>query len=188
MPSRISSAIESAVCAEFSTNLTVLEIAAKHNVSECTVKRVFKRNFMSGARHDRYRRMCAVGKMGDKNPMKGKLGPLHHAYVEEAFDSFGYKFVPAPTWYKGRVEGGKAAEHIIRCCEKYGLTKVERGFVVHHIDGAITNNNTDNLELLTIGEHMRHHNTGKPKHRKVQRLSRKGVGGSAPEAQDNSPS
>lgn len=34
------------------------------------------------------------------------------------------------------------------------------GKVVHHVDGDVNNNRKGNFQLMTIGEHMRLHNTG----------------------------
>ncbi len=37
--------------------------------------------------------------------------------------------------------------------------KLKRSEVVHHKDGNGLNNNLNNLEIMSIGDHMRHHNT-----------------------------
>ena len=80
--------------------------------------------------------------------------------------------VNVPDWWEGSRKASKYLEHIIVGCAKYGLTKPKKGYVFHHIDDDKLNNDPDNLEMMTISAHMKHHSS----ERKVQRLSRKGVG------------
>lgn len=39
--------------------------------------------------------------------------------------------------------------------------KIPEGYVIHHINGKKTDNNPCNLQLMSNGEHTKHHNTGK---------------------------
>jgi len=51
---------------------------------------------------------------------------------------------------------GHIFEHRYVVCEKYGTgALIDR--VVHHIDGDKLNNNIENLEIMTMSEHTKHH-------------------------------
>jgi hypothetical protein len=180
MPCRISVEKENEVLSYFQTEKTLDEVAAAVKLNPGTVQRVFARNKSKEELANRYSRMCRVGKLGKKNPMFGRVAEMHHRWVNETYDVHGYKWVKAPCWYTGTVDCSKALEHHVNWCLANGHTKVPDGYVIHHKDHCVTNNDATNLEMLTVGEHMRHHNKGVP--RKVQRLSRKGVGNSVPEA------
>ena len=106
---------------------------------------------------NRFKRACARSKTGDLNPMKGKTRELHPRYVESYVNWQGYRWVTAPDWFTGSKKGNKAVEHHIVGCEKYGITEIPKGYVVHHIDEDKLNNDPDNLEMMTISEHMIHH-------------------------------
>ncbi len=112
--------------------------------------------------------------------MKGKTGMKHHNAVEVGINSAGYKTVFAPDWYSGKRDGNKVYEHILVYCEHNGFAFLPNGMVVHHLDENKQNNHPDNLVLVSIQDHRRIHAWLN----KVQRLSRKGVGGSALEAPD----
>mgnify|MGYP001559225428 CR=1 FL=1 len=61
--------------------------------------------------------------------------------------------------YEYKKQNGKfRLNHIIIYEEHYKI-KIPKGFIVHHIDNNRLNNNIDNLRLMTIGEHLKHHNT-----------------------------
>ena len=113
--------------------------------------------FGEQAIRDRFRRLCALSKDGEKNPMFGKTKELHPRYVTEYVNWQGYRFVDAPDWYEGSKKGTKAAEHVVIGLQKYGLTSLPPKHVIHHKDEDKLNNDPDNLELMTISEHMTHH-------------------------------
>ena len=53
-------------------------------------------------------------------------------------------------------ENGYILEHRMIAAEKWGIEAV-RGMVVHHKDGNKQNNAIENLELMSNGDHGRHH-------------------------------
>lgn len=125
---------------------------------------------------ERFKRLCAVTKFGKSNPMFGKTGAAHHRWTPRRESSQGYWKIDAPEWYTGLgVSGRKVHEHTIVMCEKLGVTELPSHMVVHHKDGRKLNNHPDNLELLNRGSHMVTHRWMRHR-KKVQRLSRKGVG------------
>ena len=157
----------------FATDLTSRQVA---KVFGCcyhrSIKPLWLEFFGEIAVHDRFRRSCARSKTGDKNPMLGRTAELHPRHKERYIAPTGYRMVNVPDWWEGSRKASKYLEHVIVGCEKYGLTKPMKGYVFHHIDDDKLNNDPDNLEMMTISAHMKHHSD----ERKVQRLSRKGVG------------
>lgn len=93
----------------------------------------------------------------------------------------GYKTVFKPDWWESNTKDSRIYEHIYIYCKHNNLNCLPKGYVIHHIDGDIDNNDISNLQILTISEHIKLH----WQQRKEQRLSSDGVGSSTPEAHDN---
>lgn len=71
----------------------------------------------------------------------------------------GYYVVPKPEWYTGTSYGKQTEyEHRIIGCEKYGLTEIPEGYVIHHKDENKRNNDPDNLLLMSRSDHNMIHN------------------------------
>lgn len=138
-----------------------------------SIKPLWLEAFGATALHDRYRRSCARSKLGKQNPMFGAKRELHPRHVKSYISKLGYRMVDVPDWWEGPTKASKYLEHVIVGCAKYGLTKPTKGFVFHHEDHDKLNNSPDNLTMMSIAEHMAHHKNAT---RKVQRLSREGVG------------
>lgn len=142
----------------FHTDLTVKEVGEAMGCGyHASVKPYWLQWFGEEAVHDRFRRACARSKTGNLNPMTGNTKEKHPRYVESFVNWQGYVWATAPDWFTGTKRHIKAQQHHIVACEKYGLTEIPKGYVVHHIDEDKTNNHPDNLEMMTISEHMRHH-------------------------------
>ena len=143
----------------FHSDLTNKEVAA---IFSCDYNRSLKKFwvewFGQDAVHERFKKSCARSKTGELNPMKGKTREHHHRYVESYINNQGYVWATVPDWYTGSRRNIKAQEHHLVACEKYGITEIPKGYIVHHIDENKTNNHPDNLEMMTISEHMRLHN------------------------------
>ena len=74
----------------------------------------------------------------------------------------GYYISRTPSWWKGHKRrlsncSTYVLSHILVACKHAGLTYLPEGLVVHHIDGVRTNNNVNNLVILTRQEHMKLH-------------------------------
>jgi len=162
----------------FHSDLGVRTIMDKYNRDYYTIKKIWLTEYHEGQFKSRTSRLCRLHKVGEKNPMKGKIKMLHHNAVEKSVDANGYILVFAPDWYSGRTDGNKVLEHIIVYCEHNGYAFLPKGMVVHHLDSNKQNNHPDNLVLVSIQDHRRIHAWLN----KVQRLERKLVGNSVPEA------
>jgi len=164
----------------FNSDLGVQAIMQKYNRDYYTIKKIWLTTYHEGQFKTRTSRLCRLHKIGDKNPMKGKFGMLHHNAVEKETSSGGYSLVFAPDWYSGKRDGNKILEHILVYCEHNGYAFLPAGHVIHHLDENKQNNHPDNLVLVSIQDHRRIHAWLN----KVQRLSRKGVENSVLEAPD----
>jgi HNH endonuclease len=166
------------IIALFHSDMGARAIMDKYNRDYYTLKKIWLTEFHEGQFKERTSRLCRLHKVGDKNPMKGKVGVLHHNAVEKEINHDGYIQVFAPDWYSGRRDGNKVYEHILVYCEHNGYAFLPKGMVVHHLDYNKQNNHPDNLVLVSIQDHRRIHAWLN----KVQRLSGNGVGNSVPEA------
>lgn len=159
---------------------TYLEIALVHGISEWLVGSLCNQFLTEDEKKARYSKACQYGKLGNKNPMFGKCGKSHHNYVETVRSS-GYQTTPKPLWWTGKtVKSNRIMMHHFVWASFYGQTCLPPKCVIHHIDLNLDNNDISNLQLLTVSEHMQLHAAI----RKVQRLERKLVGNSVPEAHD----
>ena len=59
--------------------------------------------------------------------------------------------------YKVLYNNGNSRKEHILVMEKYLGRKLNKGEVVHHIDGNKTNNDINNLKLMTAKEHSKMH-------------------------------
>lgn len=152
---------------EFHTDTPASHVAAKYGRDYTTVAGLWKAVYSEDALKQRACRMKGLAKMGDKNPMKGKHGVLHHNAKMYTVSTQGYVETWAPAWYTGPTDGGRALLHIVVYCESAGLLQLPAGQVVHHIDCDRTNNDVSNLVMLSAADHFKIHQFI----RKVQRLS-----------------
>ena len=178
---KTSKELEDLIVADLKSLMLRKDIISKYNVDGCVVSRLAKEHLTPDEIRIRYSNSCRVGKTGDKNPMMGKTKLRHHSAKLETFVN-GYLTVFTPDWWEGGlVHSTRAYKHHIVWAEFYKQSRIPKGCVIHHIDCNKLNNDVTNLQLLTISEHMQLHG----EIRKVQRLSREGVGNSVPEAHDN---
>jgi hypothetical protein len=164
----------------FNSDLGVNTITQMYNRDYYTIKKIWLTTYHEGQFKARTSRLCRLHKIGSNNHMTGKTGSKHHNFVPREVNQHGYVMIEAPEWYSGKRDGSKVYEHIVVYCEHNGYAFIPKGMVIHHLDENKQNNHPDNLVLMSIPDHRRIHSWLN----KVQRLSRKGVGNSIPEAQD----
>ena len=93
----------------------------------------------------------SVSKTGTKNPMKGKVGPAHHNWKELCSDGYGYM----TCLHKGkRVFVHRLVMAQALKLEPWDLPQI---LDIHHIDEDKSNNDLDNLALVTRQGHMNIH-------------------------------
>ncbi len=168
------------LCAIITTDKLAKEIASEFEVSEWLVGEIARKNFPKELRRLIWAKRARKSKIGKNNHMFGKTGFNHHNAVEES-RSNGYRTVFKPRWFTGNINDGRIYEHVYVYCKENNMTHIPKGYIIHHIDGNIDNNHIDNLQMLTISEHVKLH----WRERKEQRLSRNGVENSILEAQGN---
>ena len=142
------------------------EIAGEFNVSTWLIGDISRRNLTVEERAELWKRRAQRSKLGDKNPMYGKIGSSHHNSVEVSRCN-GYLTVFKPDWWEGTTKDSRIGEHIYVYCSNNNLKCLPKGHVIHHIDGNIDNNSVENLQMLSISEHIKLH----WQQRKEQRLS-----------------
>lgn len=184
-PHKFSEEVTQQILEDFRSDMSGEQVAKKYGVDYFrTIRKVWLTKYTKADIDERFRRLCRLRKIGDKNPMRGKFRARHHRHNPIQYHVQGYRAIAAPRWYEGPTyKSGMALEHIIVACEKYRIRKLPKLCVVHHKDEDKLNNHPDNLEIMTRAQHMAHHGWIR-RRKKVQRLSRKGVqnksSGSAP--------
>jgi len=156
-------------------------IAKRFNCSDWLIGELCRKHLTKEQRRSRWTRLASLSKIGEKNPMTGKVGLLHHNAVTHITRGNGYKTIFPPSWWTGSTPKGRVGEHIINWATANGATYLPPKCIVHHIDEDIDNNEPTNLVMMTISAHMKHHWVL----RKAQRLERKLVENSVLEAQGN---
>lgn len=136
------------------TELTIEQIARYTGSTYKPVWSFIKKNYTRVYRDARKKRCYRNSKLGEKNPQYGKRASN---YKGECADGKGYLTVYKPDWYTGRRGSERVFVHSIVMCEALGITEIPQGFVIHHIDGDKTNNNINNLALMNMSGHQRHH-------------------------------
>ena len=114
-------------------------------------------NYSKDYREARHRRLLSQQKLGDKNPMRGKCGIQHPNYKGLVSDGKGYLMILKPDWYTGRKGCKHIYYHHYVWCINMGITEIPKGYVVHHIDLDKTNNDINNLALMTNSAHSKLH-------------------------------
>lgn len=139
------------------TTLTMTQISDQVGVSWPFVSKTVKNEFTAEYRKERKAGCYRASKLGDKNPMTGKFREAHHNYIGVVSDGKGYLMVLRPDWYTGRLGSKHIFQHHVEYCLAHGLTAIPKGYVIHHKDQVKTNNEPNNLLLLTMADHARLH-------------------------------
>jgi len=139
------------------TAMTLQQISDTVGVGYHGIHSLIKRSFTSEHRKTRKIVNYAASKIGELNPMSGKFGSLHHGFIGDIGDGYGYIMVLKPVWYTGRAGSKHVFKHSVVMCQALGITEVPAGFVIHHIDNNPHNNEISNLCLLTTSAHGKLH-------------------------------
>lgn len=108
-------------------------------------KKAYKMGFRKTKEIEHLNRSLAL--KGEKNPFwKGG----------KTKTSKGYKLVKMPEHHRADSKG-YVLEHIV-VWEKAHHKSVPDGYVVHHINGIKTDNRPENLQLMSVSEHIIYHN------------------------------
>jgi hypothetical protein len=139
--------------------MTLQEIA---DTADCKLTSTWK--FLKSLYPPEFRKARKVqnyskSKLGKLNPMSGKCRERHHNYIGAVSDGKGYHLILKPDWYTARKGTKHVFLHHVVMCEHLGLTEIPSGWCVHHKDENKINNEISNLELLTLSDHTKLHQT-----------------------------
>lgn len=147
------------VCELFeTTSLTYDQIAEQLGTTYKRVFNIVHRHYSPERILERKSANYRTSKTGENNPyygVKGRESPHWKGGVVS--DGKGYLIASKPDWYTGRKGSRYVFVHVLVMCEALGLTELPAGWNVHHVDGNKTNNNLNNLALLTMDAHVRLH-------------------------------
>ena len=141
---------------DFFGDLTFTELGKKYKCSYTrTIRPFWVRELGEEVVLSRKGRLVSKKKSGRK--VFGNRGKKHWRYSEKVRLASGYIYVHAPSWYTGNTKRGRTFEHIVVGCQKYGVTELPKGHIIHHIDHSTDNNSPENLQLMSRSAHMKHH-------------------------------
>lgn len=152
------------------TNTRIQDIVKESKLPNYVVQKILNDNFSEEYRNNRKSKLYRASKLGDKNPISKMAGENHPRYKEVIEDGAGYLMVHKPDWWTSRNKSSLAYQHHVVIAEALGMTEIPKGFVVHHVDGNIRNNDISNLALLPMSAHAKWHSMLRNLC-KVQRLS-----------------
>lgn len=139
------------------TNLPYREVAEKTGVTWHTARFIDLHFVSAEVREKRKKAAYSRSKLDDNNPMKNKVGSLHHNYGKRWGKDSKYPTELKPTWFEGRVNSPRAYSAHIGWCKLLGISSIPEGVSVHHIDGDPENNEQSNLALVTDQAHRKIH-------------------------------
>lgn len=139
------------------TMISKRDLCKQFKLQDYILQSVLDEFFSKEYQDKRKSKMYSLSKLGDKNPMTGKVGDLHHGYKGIIDDGNGYSMCLKPDWYTGRTNSSYVFYHHIVFCQSIGITEIPKGFVIHHIDLNKKNNDISNLCMMSISAHGRIH-------------------------------
>jgi hypothetical protein len=140
------------------TDLTIDAIITKHQTCHQYFTKVARKYFSEEFLRERKRKNYARSKTGKSNPMYGLKGEKSPNYKGLCSDNKGYWTVVRPDWYDSNAK--RVFYHHVVYAKHHGLDRVPPGMCIHHVDGNPSNNEPDNLWLLTPSEHTLLHSKG----------------------------
>jgi hypothetical protein len=139
------------------TQLTLQKIADASRSSYKIVWKFVAENYTKEYRDIRKKQNYRNSKLGANNPSFGRYGKDSRRYIGEISDGKGYLIHLRPAWFTGRTGSKHIFVHHLVYCEANGLTEMPEGYVIHHIDLDPTNNDIENLQLMTPSDHTKLH-------------------------------
>lgn len=135
-------------------SMKIIDIAAALNTTEHNVCHVTRHYLTETERKQLAALRYAEPKQGAKNPMFGKTRDRHPRWVGLCETGLGYLSI--------LHNGKRQLAHRVVMATALGLDELPEHLHVHHIDGNKTNNDLDNLALLTDHGHRAVHRLQRP--------------------------
>ena len=144
----------------FNSNTRIDHLAKELGVSYEKLKKLFIIEFGTQAYEERKTRLKKASMSGDNNyQVRQKQEGIRHWNKKNPEDKIpqitngGYRMIGTPEWFEGMSHEGFSLEHQVVYCQHNSLTKIPKGYIVHHRDEDKLNNDPTNLEMLTRAEH-----------------------------------
>lgn len=147
----------------YENNMSLTEIAKKYNVSYNSVRKYLLDNgYTLRSRHDgvrlSFKKHGSPHKGKKRKPMteatKIKISNARTAWADK--NAKGVSLKPSGYLEFTRGDNKGRSVHLVEAEKKIGR-KLYKDEVVHHIDHNKTNNNHDNLQVMTKNDHARYH-------------------------------
>ena len=145
-----------AVAGFYDSCLSSKEIAAKHKTTVKVINTIWERHFRSRELSERLEN-AQVAAMKIHMALTSEEKKKLRDTAKLTKDSNGYYLMPKPFWVTGRVNSEHIFVHQVVLMESLGITAIPEGFVVHHINENIHDNELTNLALMTMAAHRRQH-------------------------------
>lgn len=144
----------------FNSNTRIDHLAKRLGIGYEKLKKLFINEFGNRAYEERKTRLKKASTSGDNNyQVRQKKEGIKHWNTKNPEDKIpqitaqGYRMIGTPEWFEGMSHQGFSLEHQIVYCQYNDLTKIPKGYIIHHKDEDKLNNDPANLELLSRAEH-----------------------------------
>lgn len=138
------------------TELTLSDICDELSIGQKALFNIFKK-YPEDFKRERKARSYSRSKSGDNNHWTGVTGSDHPKFKGDISDGKGYTLVLRPDWFTGRTGSNHVFKHHVVLCANLNLNEIPEGYVVHHCNCVPTDNDFNNLVLMTRSEHGRLH-------------------------------
>lgn len=136
--------------------ISLEDLARKLNVRFTTISEIWKKRFLPKEIEQRSS-LCRSKAIKVHMTLSKKALEEMHKMAHYTKDGHGYLLMLKPAWFTGRLDSKHIYVHQVVMAENLGISEIPEGFVIHHINGDRTDNQIENLSLLTNSAHLKQH-------------------------------